>query len=254
MVWSLRCCARGAAACRMWQLAVAVGVLVLAGCGPDGQPGLNASQPRGATVAFDVIDGPPPEQFAKLVDNLNEEAKARRLAVVSRTQPSAYRVRGSLAVKVSKHNTTISWVWDVLDQSEGRALRISGEETVKSGGNRGWNVADDAMLKRIAHGSMDQLATFLTSPDANPNSPAAPDPAQVALIGQAEKTPEAAGIFRIFRTEPAAADEYPEQTETQQRPVPVSDATAPVPRQRSSSVSAALSARKTVTVAAPDKM
>src|SRR6185437_6530563 len=102
MLWSLRGCARGVAARRMWQLIVAAGVLALAGCGPDGQPSLIADQPRGATVAFDVIDGPPPEQFAKLVDNLNEEAKARRLAVVSRAQPSAYRVRGSLAVKVAK--------------------------------------------------------------------------------------------------------------------------------------------------------
>jgi hypothetical protein len=232
----------------MWQLIVAAGVLALAGCGPDGQPSLIADQPRGATVAFDVIDGPPPEQFAKLVDNLNEEAKARRLAVVSRAQPSAYRVRGSLAVKVAKRQTTVSWVWDVLDQSERRALRISGEETVQARHDRGWTVADDAMLKRIAHTSMDQLAAFLTSPDVMPNGPFVPAPAQVALIGQGDMTPEAAGIFRIPKAEPEATDEYPAQTETEPRTAPVSEAVPP-PDQRPE-VSASLSARRSVEVGA----
>jgi hypothetical protein len=236
----------------MWQLALAVSVLALAGCGPDGQPSLIAEQPRGASVAFDSIDGPPPEQFAKLVQDLNQEAKARRLAVVSRTQPSAYRVRGSLAVKIAKRQTTVSWVWDVLDQSERRALRISGEETVQTRHDRGWIIADDAMLKRIAHNSMDQLAAFLTSPDVMPNAPAAPEPAQVALIG-GDKTPEAAGIFRIFKAEPAATDEYPTQKEIQPQPIPADEAAVPLSRQRPG-VSAALSARKAVAVEAADGM
>jgi hypothetical protein len=89
----------------------------------DGQA-LSPAQPRGATVAFDSLDGLPPGQFRKLVQNLNEEVQARRLAVISREQSSAYRVRGYLAVKVAKHQTTVSWVWDVFDQDEHRALRI----------------------------------------------------------------------------------------------------------------------------------
>ena len=104
--------------------------LVLGGCNPDNQ-GLSAAQPRGATVAFDSLDGLPPGQFQKLVGDLNEEAQSRRLAVISREQTSAYRVRGYLAVKVTKKQTTVAWVWDVFDQSEQRVLRISGEETAK---------------------------------------------------------------------------------------------------------------------------
>lgn len=88
-------------------LLTVVCALALAGCNPDNQ-GLSAAQPRGATVAFDSLDGLPPGQFQKIVGNLNEEAQSRRLAVISREQPSAYRVRGYLAVRVTKRQTTVS--------------------------------------------------------------------------------------------------------------------------------------------------
>jgi hypothetical protein len=181
---------------------------MLAGCNTNGQASLTAGQPRGATVAFESIDGPPPGQFAALVRNLNDEAQQRRLAVLSRDAASAYRVRGYLAAKVSSGRTTISWVWDVFDRDERRALRINGEEVAagkKSGKDAdAWNVADEAMLRRIAADSINQLAAFLTSPEVMPSGTAA----AVALLGPADASPEAAGIYRIFR---ANADPSPTQ-------------------------------------------
>ena len=171
--------------------------LALAGCNPDNQ-GLSAAQPRGATVAFDSLDGLPPGQFQKLVGDLNEEAQSRRLAVISREQSSAYRVRGYLAVKMTKRQTTVAWVWDVFDQSEQRVLRISGEETAKGRPRDAWAVADDAMLRRIASTSMEQLAGFLTAPEVAP----ATAPSMVAMVPPAESSPEAAGIFRVSRPDP----------------------------------------------------
>ena len=137
MEWSWGRRAIGAAwrVSRLGGLLVAACALALAGCNPDNQA-VSAAQPRGATVAFESVDGLPPGQFQKLVRDLNDEAQARRLAVISREQSSAYRVRGYLAVKVTKHQTTVSWVWDVFDQEEHRALRISGEETAKGPASR----------------------------------------------------------------------------------------------------------------------
>jgi hypothetical protein len=175
--------------------------LVLGGCNPDNQ-GLSAVQPRGATVAFDSLDGLPPGQFQKLVGDLNEEAQSRRLAVISREQPSAYRVRGYLAVKVTKRQTTVAWVWDVFDQSEQRVLRISGEETAKIRSRDTWAAADDAMLRRIASTSVEQLAAFLTAPEVAPGTaPSIAEP-HVAMATPAESSPEAAGIFRVSRPDP----------------------------------------------------
>jgi hypothetical protein len=236
-----RCALRTGAGRVVSPLLAAVCVLMLAGCGPNGQPGIVGEQPRGATVAFESIDGPPPEQFKKLVHDLNDEAQSRHLAVVSRDKPSVYRVRGYLSADITKHHTKVSWVWDVFDKNEHRALRITGTETAKSR-PRGWPAASDEMLKRIANSSMDQLATFLTSPEVTPNAPVAtaPQSKPVAFLGWHDVTPEAAGIFRIFR---------PQVTDEPAEPSATGTAEVPLPRNRPAT-SAAVSARETVTLSA----
>ena len=223
-------------------LALAViGAMALGGCVLDGQPTFSVAQPRGATVAFDSIDGPPQAQFNALVQKLNDEAQTRQLAVISRESFAAYRVRGYMAAKVVKGQTTVAWVWDVFDAEENRALRITGEETAKSHPQDPWTVADDAMLRRIAHTSMDQLAAFLTSPDVVPVAEAAP---KVTLVGGGDDpSPEAAGIFRIFRPK---AD--PVKAETVQPAA--DDSTVPLPRRRPAPVPTVMSSRDTLTVAA----
>ena len=251
MEWSWVRCAVGAAAsrkCRLRVLAIA-GAIGLAGCTSDGQPSVSAVAPRGASVAFDSIDGPPPAQFHTLVQNLNDEAQTRRLAVMSRESPSAYRVRGYLAAKVAQGQTTISWVWDVFDGDEHRALRINGEETAKGRHRDAWSVADDAMLRRIARASVEQLAAFLTSPEVAPNAPAAPSEPRVAAIGERDPSPEAAGIFRIFRPQ---ADPVP--SETAEAPAANDENTGPVPLpRRRPTPDAAVSASETLTLAASSR-
>ncbi len=219
--------------CRRGVMGVACATM-LAGCNLNGQPEFSVAQPRGATVAFESVDGLPPAQFQTLVQSLNSEAKTRRLAVVSRDGTSAYRVRGYLAAEMDRGKTTISWVWDVFDKDERRALRISGTETVK-GKLKGWQVADDAMLQRIANTSMGKLAAFLTGPEVAPGAPAGP---RVVAAAPNTSSPEAAGIFRIFRP---LAD-----------PLPAREAAAggavPLPPRRPPPMAA--SARETVAVAA----
>jgi hypothetical protein len=225
-------------------LAAAACALALAACNGEGQPTTLAGQPRGATVAFESIDGPPPDQFHQLVRNLNDEAQSRRLAVMSRENPSAYRVRGYLAAAVVKKQTKISWVWDVFDQDERRALRITGEETVKGRPRDAWAVADDDMLRRIARSSMDQLATFLTSPEVAPSTPDVASAPQLVLVGLPDFSPEAAGIFRIFRPH---ADPAPSETG---EPLDVENAgPVPLPRRRPPEATV-VSARETLTLAA----
>src|SRR5690242_7359631 len=86
------CLLRPATAFRpITMLAAAACAIALAGCQQDQQM-VSTAQPRGATVAFESIDGPPPAQFHELVQSLNDEAHSRQLAVISRDKPSAYRV------------------------------------------------------------------------------------------------------------------------------------------------------------------
>ncbi len=177
------------------------------------------------------------------MQDLNSEAQARRLAVIAREDPSAYRVRGYLAAEIDGGETTISWVWDVFDGNQKLALRISGSETAKAGQGQGWQAADDAMMQRIAKSSMTELAAFLTSPAVAPGTPDTSGP-QVALAVPNPSTPEAAGIFRIFHpnADPVSA----------QAPAAVSAAegsSVPLPRRRPAPATA-VSAGETVTLAA----
>jgi hypothetical protein len=249
MAWSGGRRAIGAPWCvrRLGGLLAAACTLALAGCNPDSQA-VSAAQPRGATVAFESVDGMPPGQFQKLVKDLNDEAQARHLAIISREQSSAYRVRGYLAVKVTKHQTTVSWVWDVFDQEENRALRISGEETAKGRHRDAWAAVDDAMLNRIARTSMEQLAVFLTSPAVAPGTSPSPAEAQVAMADAQESSPEAAGIFRIFRpqADPISTDAAEAASADNAGPVPL-------PRRRPPATTAAVSGRETLTFAASSR-
>jgi hypothetical protein len=134
-----------------------------------------------------------------------------------RDSTAAYRVRGYLAARVvDKHETTISWVWDVFDGDDRRALRIEGEQTVK-GAHKGWAAADNALMNRIAQSSAFQLASFLTSPEVAPGTP---DGMQRSVaFGLLGSSPETAGIYRISQpnadpesvgsAEPAAAVPLP---------------------------------------------
>jgi hypothetical protein len=178
-------------------LAVAA-TLALAGCQTEKEASLAAAAPRGASVAFESIDGLPQDRFHTLVQDLNGEAQLRRVAVVSREQATAYRVRGYFSAAVERGRTTISWVWDVFDNQERRAMRISGSEDVKTA--RAWDAADDAMMHRIARSSMEQLAAFLSAPGAAPETPVASAGPRLALTSNAG-TPEAAGIFRVSQAE-----------------------------------------------------
>jgi hypothetical protein len=218
--------------------------LALSGCDRDSAPSLAAAQPRGATVAFESIDGLPSGQFQKLVHDLNDEVQARRLAVTSREQPSAYRVRGYLAANVEDGRTTISWVWDVFGNDEQRALRISGVETAKNG--TAWSAADDSMLQKIARESMDQLTAFLTSPGVTPGAVPADAP-QIAFAGTQDSSPEAAGIFRLT---PTNAD--PIATGASSAPATAGTGAVPLPRRRPTPA-AVVSVRSALTLSAKSR-
>jgi hypothetical protein len=171
-----------------------------AGCTTDGgAPGMAAVSvsARGPTVAFESIDGPPVGVFQKLVVDLNEEAQARQIMVVSREAPAAYRIRGFLAVHVDRGRPQVAWVWDVYDAEKRRALRITGEEPGTRRGSDAWNAADDQMLRRIARASVERLVAFLASPPGSPGEPSAPiaQAPRVAAADDAQPEPGAATLF-----------------------------------------------------------
>lgn len=181
--------------------AAALCALLVAGCQTEQQQLAVSAAPRGATVTFDSIDGLPRNQFDRLVENLNREAQTRRLAVLPRERPSAYRVRGYFATAVEKGHTTVSWVFDVFDRDARRARRISGSAPVDG---RKWNAAEAGLLQKVAQSSIDELAGFLTSAQAGG------DPGRRLALAE-DGSPEAAGIFRVAHTDPLPGPGHPER-------------------------------------------
>ena len=65
--------------------------------------------------------------------------------------------------------TVIAWVWDVYDNNQQRALRLSGEEAAGKAGRDAWAAADDLVLRKIAQAGLSGLTGMINgTPDATP--------------------------------------------------------------------------------------
>ena len=146
----------------------------LGGCAGGGATGsgsyaMASAGSSGPTVAFESIDGPPPQVFDRMVGVLDSESKLRNLSIVSREGGAAYRVRGYLSAQVVRGKTVIAWVWDVYDNNQQRALRLSGEEAAGKAGRDAWAAADDLVLRKIAQAGLSGLSGMINgTPDAAP--------------------------------------------------------------------------------------
>lgn len=164
----------------------------LAGCAGGGAPGSNSfAQTGGSTIAFESIDGPPPQVFERMVNVLDSESRLRNIAVVSREAPAAYRVRSYLAAQVSRGRTTIAWVWDIYDREQQRALRLSGDEPGGKSTRDAWAAADDLVLRRIAQAGLTGLHSMMNGgvPAGSQPVPRSPAGAGPAVARSDDATP-----------------------------------------------------------------
>lgn len=135
------------------------------------------------TVAFESIDGPPPQVFERFVRVIDSESQARNVSVVSRNAAPGYRIRGYLSAQLRGGKTVIAWVWDVYDSNQQRALRLTGEEPAGKAGRDAWAAADDQLLRRIAQSGLISLSGLVngTAPPEEPSLPTSGGPAIASL-------------------------------------------------------------------------
>lgn len=158
---------------------------ITSGCAAGGAVQVSTGQSFGPTVAFESVDGPPPQVFDKLVRALEAESTARSFTIVSREAQASYRVRSYLSAQVRRGKTTIAWVWDVYDRDQERALRLSGEEPAGKGRDA-WAMADDQMMRRIALAGLNGLSGLISG-SAVPDSPAPATPRSGPAVAQADE-------------------------------------------------------------------
>ncbi len=174
-----------------------VGVLALvlssAACTTTGG-GLQTGQH--STVAFDRIDGLPPTVFDRYVRKLNDEAEARKVAVVTREGFAPYRIKGYASVWTRGRQATMSWVWEVFDSNGERVMRITGDEKAGTAGRDAWQTVNDEVLARAARSGMEQLAVYFRGSDSQ---------APMAASGVPEAASPPAAPDRAAPVRPAAA-------------------------------------------------
>ncbi|WP_027545974.1 hypothetical protein [Bradyrhizobium sp. WSM2254] len=178
----------GRAGSRVLAVMLLAAATALGGCAGGGGSAANSyamapSAGSGATVAFESIDGPPPQVFDRMVGVLDSESKLRSLSVVSREGSAAYRVRSYLSAQIVRGRTVIAWVWDVYDANQQRALRLSGEEpTASKGGRDPWGAADDLVLRKIAQAGFSGLSNMI---NGTPEAPGLRGPAVASVTREA---------------------------------------------------------------------
>jgi hypothetical protein len=179
----------------LFVVAAALGGCAGGGATGSGSYAMAPSAGSGPTVAFESIDGPPPQVFDRMVSVLDSESKLRNLSIVSREGGASYRVRSYLSAQVVRGKTVIAWVWDVYDNNQQRALRLSGEEPAGKAGRDAWAAADDLVLRKIAQAGFSGLAGMVNgTPDTAPGpAPERRGPA----VASVEETAPAQGAVGV---------------------------------------------------------
>ncbi len=210
------------------RIAVVLSGLAVSACVNAGQIA-DLSDTGRAAVAIELVDGAPSGVVHRFVDALKEEAAARQIAVVAPSKAN-YRLRGYLAVQAAEETastTSVTWALDVYGADQRRAIRLAGEE--KTAGGR-WEQVDDQVLRRIARAGAERFAAFLGTvrPPATADvAPPPPPQTAASLLGALDDwAPEASGIFRILRREPARTEAAADTA------VPLPPGTIPLPRRR----------------------
>ncbi|MEH2567009.1 hypothetical protein [Bradyrhizobium sp. AZCC 2289] len=189
---------------RIPRAAIAATLLMLAcslgGCASGGAVNDSfamASTGGAATVAFESIDGPPPPVFDRMVSVLDSESKLRNLSIVSRESGASYRIRSYLSAQVVRGKTMIAWVWDVYDNNQQRALRLSGEEPAGKAGRDAWAAADDLVLRKIAQAGLSGLSGMINGTPADAPSPGPAPGRRGPAVASAEQTEPGSGSFSV---------------------------------------------------------
>lgn len=129
-----------------------------------------APAPAGETVAainssakiqFAPIVGSTVEAVTPLTERLAARAKERGIGLARSDEAGAsFVLKGYLSAITEGSETTVIYVWDVLDTSGNRLHRIQGQQKVTGKGD-GWAAVPGTAMQSIADATVDQLALWL---------------------------------------------------------------------------------------------
>lgn len=118
------------------------------------QAALPAGQVRGQ-IRFMPVIGAPVNAVTPLSRQLAVEARNRGLAILSASDPGGDHVlKGYFSADNFNGQTTVFYVWDILDPAGARLNRIQGQEVFPGGSGDPWASVPANVMERIATRTM----------------------------------------------------------------------------------------------------
>lgn len=115
---------------------------------------LPAGQVRGQ-IRFMPVIGAPVNAVTPLSRQLAVEARNRGLAILSASDPGGEHVlKGYFSADNFNGQTTVFYVWDILDPAGSRLTRIQGQEVFPGGSGDPWASVPADVMERIATRTM----------------------------------------------------------------------------------------------------
>lgn len=133
-----------------------------ASAAPGPQSPAVAAVRTSARLQFAPAVGAPTEAVGPLAARLSARAAQRGLAVAPAGDATAtHLLRGYFSAFAESRETTVIYVWDVLDPAGNRLHRIQGQQKVA--GAQGWGSVSPQTMEAIADRTIDDLATWLAA-------------------------------------------------------------------------------------------
>jgi hypothetical protein len=115
-------------------------------------------------VQFAPIVGATVQSVGPLAKELSARAQQRSLKLVPANDPSTtLLMKGYFSALTDSSQTTVIYVWDVLDPAGNRLHRIEGQQKAPSGTGQGFAAVTDDTMRSIADQTIDQLVAWLSA-------------------------------------------------------------------------------------------
>lgn len=117
-----------------------------------------------ARVQFAPVIGAPASAATPLSARLSARAASRGIPLVANGQlPATLTMKGYFSAITDAGQTSVIYVWDVIDPAGARIHRIQGQAKAPATAGEGWDGVQPVTMEMIADDSIDQLANWLAA-------------------------------------------------------------------------------------------
>jgi len=123
-----------------------------------------AAIPGQARIYFAPIVGSTVEAVTPLTEQLALRVRESGIAIARSGEPgTTHLLKGYLSAITEGPDTTVIYVWDVLDTAGNRLHRIQGQQKVSGGTGSGWTAVPPDAMRAVADTTAAELAAWLSA-------------------------------------------------------------------------------------------